>query len=70
MSLGRKISRAIPEAIYKEVQNVAEFMKARLFSSEHLWSSQFLQNCLRQGATNATRVYTKIVDGEEVEQFA
>jgi hypothetical protein len=34
MSLGRSISRIIPEAIYKNVQSVAEFMKARLFLSE------------------------------------
>lgn len=42
MSLGRSITRAIPEAIDKEVQAVAKFMDSRMFESKHLWTTQYL----------------------------
>lgn len=58
MSLGRSITRAIPEAIDKEVQAVSSFMEARMFNSEHLWPVQFKQNTLRQGASSSNKLYT------------
>lgn len=42
MSLGRSITRAIPEAIFKEVQTVTDFMKARSFTSELFWPTCFV----------------------------
>ena len=60
MSFGRSIARAIPEAVYKDVTSVADFMKARIFISDHLWPTHFLQNTLRQGASDSNRLYTKI----------
>jgi hypothetical protein len=60
MSFGRSIARAIPEAIQKDVQSVAEFMNARLLNSDLLWPTVFMQNTLKQGASSANKLYTQI----------